>query len=245
MIYSEYSFNKREIVVGILTYLFMDGVISFFFYRSIFAFISFLPGIYVYRIIYKERLIEKRKKMLSTEFSQTLRSVVSGINAGYSIENAFIEAERDLKMFYGEESLMALEINIIKTGLDINQNLEDLVSDLGARSQDEEIILFSDVFKCAKRNGGNISEVLSETAERIQERICIDNEISLLISEKVLELRIMEAVPFLILLYLDMTSRGYFDVLYVETKGRIVMTLCLAVYVGAVIIAEKMVKIKI
>ena len=245
MDYSDYILNNKEKIIGLLEYVFLCSVFAFFFYRSVIAFIVFLPGVFYFRKIYIASLITKRKKKLSTEFSQTLYSVISGLKAGYSIENAFIEAKRDAELFFGSESLMVFEIQIIKSGLNMHMNLEDLIEDLGTRSGDEEILLFADVFKCAKRNGGNITEVLSETADRIQERICIDREIDLLISEKLLELRIMEVVPFVILIYLDITSRGYFDILYEGLRGRLVMTICLMVYIVAAFVAEKIVRIKV
>lgn len=245
MDYSDYILNNKEKIIGMLEYVFLCSVFAFFFYRSVIAFIVFLPGVFYFRKIYIASLITKRKKKLSTEFSQTLYSVISGLKAGYSIENAFIEAKRDAELFFGSESLMVFEIQIIKSGLNMHMNLEDLIEDLGTRSGDEEILLFGDVFRCAKRNGGNITEVLSETADRIQERICIDREIDLLISEKLLELRIMEVVPFVILIYLDITSRGYFDILYEGLRGRLVMTICLMVYIVAAVVAEKIVRIKV
>lgn len=245
MDYSEYTFSKKEILFGAMEYLTICAVVAIFFYRSIWAFIILLPGIYGYFGIYRQRLIVKRKRRLTVEFSQTLYSVISGLRAGYSIENAFIEAGRDLLMFYGDKSLMALEIKNIKAGLSVSKSLEELIENLGNRSRDQDILLFSDVFKCAKRNGGNITEVLSKTADKIQERICIDEEINLLISEKRLELRIMEVIPFLILIYLDITSRGYFDILYGNLTGILIMTGCLVVYVTAILTAEKIVSIKI
>jgi len=245
MDYSKYEFSKKEIAVGLFVYSVFCATVAYFFYRAAIVFFILLPGSYVFFEYYRKRLIDKRKKKLSKEFSQTLYSVISSLRAGYSIENAFIEAGRDVVLFYGEDSLMALEIDKIKSGLEMNFNLEDLVDNLGSRSKDDEIMLFADVFKCAKRNGGNITEVLSETADRIQERICIDTEIDLMISEKKLELRIMEIMPFFILVYLDLTSRGYFDILYSEFRGRLVMTGCLAVYAAAVVIAEKIVNIKL
>lgn len=245
MDYSHYDLNVKEKIQGVIEYALICLIFAFFFYRSIIAFLVFMPGIFFFWRLYKSSLITKRKKKLSLEFSQTLYSVISGLKAGYSIENAFIEAKRDAEMFFGVNSLMVFEIQIIKSGLDMHMNLEDLIDNLGTRSGDEEILLFADVFKCAKRNGGNVTEVLSETADRIQERICIDKEIDLLISEKLLELRIMEVVPFIIFIYLDITSSGYFDILYEGLRGRLVMTVCLLIYIVAAYIAEKIVRIKV
>ncbi len=161
------------------------------------------------------------------------------------MENAFRESYRDIQLFYGKESLMAAELLNIERGLETNLSLEDLFSEFASRSKAEDIILFADVLSMAKRNGGKIPEVLSDTADRVREKICTDNEIDLIISEKKLELRIMEAVPFLIPVYLEATSKGYFDPLYERIEGRILMTICLALYVAAIYAAERIIQIDI
>ena len=56
---------------------------------------------------------------------------------------------------------------------------------------------------------------------------------------KRLENKVMCIVPFFILLYMDITSKGYFDILYHNLPGIIIMTICMAVYIMAYLMAEK------
>lgn len=245
MDYREYSLSVKEKLTGVLAYAGVCSIIAYFFYRSFYVFFALLPGGFFFFRVLKRMLCEKRKKKLKDEFSETLYSVSVNMKAGYSLENAFLEAYRDLKLFYGEKSLMAEEVMRIRKGLEINITLEELIEDLSFRSGVEEIKMFSDVVKSAKRNGGNITEVLSGTADRIRESICVDAEIETIISEKRLELRIMEGMPFLILMYLEVTSVGYFDVLYEGIRGRLFMTIALLLYIAAIILGNKIMKIKI
>lgn len=245
MDYKEYTLSLKEKAISILVYLGVCGIITFFFYRSLYVFLALIPGIFLFFKYIKKELCERRKKKLKDEFSETLYSVSVNMRAGYSIENAFLEAYRDLMLFYGEKSLMAKEVMRIRKGLEINITLEELVEDLSERSGVEEIKMFGDVMKSAKRNGGNITEVLSSTADRIRESICVDAEIETILSEKKLELRIMEGMPFLILMYLEVTSVGYFDVLYVGIRGRLFMTMALLLYVAAIILGNIIMKIKV
>lgn len=245
MDYEKYVLSKTEWAESILLYVFGCGIVGFFFYRSYLVSLLILPGYPLFLKFFKKELIKKRKKRLIDEFSETLISVSINLKSGYSLENAFVEAYKDITMFYGKTSLMAEEIMRIRKGLEINITLEDLIEDLAERSDEEEIRMFGDVLKSAKRNGGNITEVLSFTADRIREGICVDKEIEVLISEKRLELRIMEAVPFLILIYLELTSVGYFDVLYEGIRGRLFMTICLLVYAAAVLLGHRITEIKV
>lgn len=245
MDYEKYVLSKKEWIKGGAVYLLCCACIGFFFYRSVVVAVALLVGFPLFVKIYRKKLIKERKKKLIDEFSETLYSVSINMKSGYSLENAFVEAYKDIKLFYKEDSLMAEEIMRIRKGLEINITLEELIEDLANRSNEEEIRMFSDVCKSAKRNGGNITEVLSYTADRIREGICVDKEIEILISEKRLELRIMEAVPFFLLLYLEITSKGYFDILYSGIKGRLFMTGCLLLYILAVVLGQKIVGIKV
>lgn len=55
----------------------------------------------------------------------------------------------------------------------------------------------------------------------------------------------MNGVPFGILLYISIASRGFFDVLYKNAAGIIVMTICLGVYLGAIFLSGKIVDIEV
>ncbi len=245
MDYLKYDLSKKEWAMAIGIYALGILAISYFFYRSWVVFLLLSPGFYLFFKYYKNMLIKKRKKKLVEEFSEVLFSVSVNIKAGYSVENAFLEAYKDIKLFYGENSLMADEIMRIKKGMEINITLEDLIEDLAKRSHEKDILLFSEVCKSAKRNGGNITEVLLNTAERIRGGINVDKEIDTLLSEKKLELRIMEIMPFFIMMYLEVTSVGYFNVLYQDYKGRILMTACLLGYMGAVYVGKRILDIEV
>lgn len=244
MDYNNISLKMKDWAIAFVIFSGGCGIFAFFYYRSIIVFFIALLLFPVFIRFYKKLLIKRRKEKLVEEFSETLFSVSLNLKAGYSVENAFVEAYKDITLFYGEESLMAEEIIRIRKGLEINITLEDLIEDLAIRSKEEDIVLFSDVCKCAKRNGGNISEVLISTAEKIRDSICVSREITTFIQEKKLELRIMEVMPYCILLYLEIASSGYFDPLYEGIKGRIFMTAALMIYISAVVIGEKILDIK-
>lgn len=245
MDYDCYRFKPVDILKECFFYFVVSGGIAFVFYRSLSVFLVLQVGMPVYFFFRKHSYVEKRRKKLIAEFAETLNLISANIKAGYSMENAFSEGYKDIQLFYGKQSLMAAELLSIKRGLEMNVSLEELFREFADRSHSEDIILFADVLSLAKRNGGKIPEVFSDTADRVREKICTDNEIDLIISEKKLELRIMEVVPFLIPVYLEFTSKGYFEVLYKGISGRVFMSGCLVVYVFAVVIAERIISIDI
>jgi tight adherence protein B len=44
-------------------------------------------------------------------------------------------------------------------------------------------------------------------------------------------MKIMNMMPFFIMAYISLTGRGYFDVMYHNLPGIIVMSVCLIVYI--------------
>lgn len=243
--YDEYKYGGAEIVGVISIYLIILALTAYFFYRSVFVFVISLVGIPFYLKYYKRILIKKRKEKLAAEFAEVLYSVNANVKAGYATENAFWEARKDILLFYGENSLMAEELLTIKKGIGINRTLESLLLNLGERSGVDDILIFSRVFETAKRNGGNMNKVLERTADTLRAKIEIEKEIQVLIAEKRFELKIMECIPFFIIAYIGFTSKGYFDPMYHNIKGIVVMSICLLLYILASILGHKLVEIDV
>ena len=243
--YEEYKYSVKEICFLLIKYSVILGLTAFFFYRSIIAFLIFLLSAPFYLRLKKKELIRTRKKKLALEFSQVLTCVNANVLAGLSVENAFVEAVKDIKLFYGEKSLMEEELHYIKKGLSVNKTLEEMLKELGERSRVEDIEVFAGVFELAKRNGGKITRVLSETADSLKEKQEVEKEIEVVITQKKLEFKIMEIIPFLIMGYIEMTSAGYFNDMYGNAKGILFMTLCLLIYLAAVFIGTRTVNINV
>lgn len=245
MDYKYYKFSVWEYVKYTFIGLCITSFLSFFFYKSWKALLLSLVLLPFFLRYEKNRLKKLRIKRLADEFSETLYSVSTNMMAGYSAENAFKESYKDLIRFYGPKSLMAKEILRMNEGLSVNVSIEDLMEDLANRSDVEDIHVFSEVFRTAKRNGGNLKDVLHETATTIREKMRIEREIDVIVSEKRYELRIMETVPFFILTYISVTSPGYFEPLYHNTRGIIAMTICLGIYIFAVFLGKKIINVAV
>jgi len=55
----------------------------------------------------------------------------------------------------------------------------------------------------------------------------------------------MSLVPFLILVYVNLASPGFLDVMYHSIPGVLVMSICLAIYFGSWLLGRKIVNIEI
>lgn len=207
--------------------------LAFFFYRSLFA----VPalgwiGVLVYRNR-KRQEEKKRQRILSNEFRECILAVATLLQAGYSSENAFLECRRDMVLLFGERGMICEELKLLQRGLGINIALEELLMDMAERTRSPDILQFAHIFGVAKRSGGNMSEIIRNTADIIGKRIETTQEIETLISGKRMELMVMRMMPFGILLYVEVGNPGYFEPLYHNLFGVLIMTVCLALYLGA------------
>ncbi len=221
------------------------AVIAYFFYRSIYAFLLLTPMLYFYRKKKKSRSIKKRSEQLEKEFREVLLSVNINLQAGYSIENSFLECYTDIVNLYGSSADMVRELLVIRRGMNNQIPLEQLLLDLGNRCPGGEVQEFAEVFSVSKKTGGRWQEMMKRTVDMIQEKAEIKEEIQTLIHARKMESRIMCLIPFILLFYMDLTSPGYFDPLYHNPAGILIMTVCLLLYCMAVGWIEKITDIAI
>lgn len=245
MNYETYVFSRREKLSLCIQWLIISGIIGYFFYKSWIAFglLSLLMPVFMkWR---EKEYIKRRKWELTLAFREAVGMVSGNLQAGNSVENAFRRTYGDLAQLYGKEADISLELLAIGRGLDRNMLLENLLMDFGNRSGVEDIKEFADIFAVAKRSGGNLREIIADTAEAISAKTEIKRELRTLISEKQFEQKIMCVIPFFILMYIGMTSPGYFNMLYHNISGISIMSACLVAYVGALLWGMKITEIEI
>lgn len=236
--YRYYQWQRGERLRTILVCAAVTVLLAYFFYRSLWAVIPLgAVGLYLFLDIRRKK-VKKARDELAAQFRECILSVVSSLQAGYSVENAFLESEKDMELMYGKFSLIGAELKFVRRGLQINITLEELLADIAVRSGSGDIGEFAQIFALAKRNGGNMTEIIKNSAGQIGKRIELRQEVQVLLGGKQMEFMIMKLMPFGILLYVGMGNPGYFEPLYHNLSGIAVMTGCLAVYSGAYFLGE-------
>lgn len=243
--YNKYTLNYKELAEHIAVCVLFIAMISWLFYDSIVAFAPVIPFTIVTLKGKKERLCKKRKQRLETEFKDAILSVSSNIQAGYSVENAFGEVYQEMAMLYGRDSVMTVELKLMFRRLGNNEQLEEILTDFAKRSGIKDIRDFADIFQIAKRSGGDLRNIIANTAVIIGDKQEVRREIETVISDKRFEQMIMRYIPFFIMFYISLTSNGYFESLYHNILGWIVMTAGLVVYVIACRLSDKILDIEV
>ena len=224
------------------------GIVLLFgklFYDSYIAAAVLSPIAAFWFFLQKKREKERSRRIAGIQFRDAIFSVLTNLKAGYSIENAFLDAAGDMEILYGKKSIICRQLDRINKGIRNNIPLEKLMYDMGKECGNSDIQEFAQVFYVAKRSGGNMTEIIERTINVISQKISTEKEIDVLISAKRMESRIMNCVPFFIILYISITSPGFFAILYHNPVGYVVMTACVVVYIIAFVMSEKIVNITV
>ncbi len=243
--YKVYRFKPMEIVTVCFKGVLVLMTVSYLFYDSWVAVVCLSPFLFLYFHEESKRLRKKRLERLQMEFKEALILIGECMEAGYSIENSFVESYFSMKERFGDSSDMVQELNIIRQSLKLNIKIEEVLVDFAERSGSEDIGDFAVVFSQAKRGGGNIASIMKRTIIMVKEKIEIQREIQIMLSGKKYEQKIMSLVPIGVMAYISVTSKGYFDVLYHNTVGIMIMSVCLLVYVLALCFAEYLTRIEV
>lgn len=243
--YKKYEMSLKDNVLCLLEIVAILLFFSYFFYRTVYPLISIFLIYPTYRKYKKDKLIQKRRQQLVVQFKDMLGSLSGSLYAGYSLENAVKEAYMDMVKLHGRESYIVKELVVIMKGVRNNQPVEKLFLSFGKRSGIDDIDSFSQVIAIGKRSGGNINRIIQEAIQNIEEKITVEQEIETMLQQKKYELTIMKGIPFVIIFYIEMTSKNYFNSMYGSLGGVLVMTVCLMVYLLAVKMANQIIEIRV
>jgi len=243
--YDKYRFTTKELLLFTGEGLCLCIIINYLCFRSVWVLIIMSPLLLFFLRWKKQSLIDKRRENLKIQFKDALHALLIALGAGYSMENAVAACLGDLRGLYGQYEPIIKEFGHIKKQLHISVPIEVLFMDLGNRSQVEDIQNFASIYAIAKRSGGDLNTILNKTARMIEEKIETSKEINASIAAKRMEQLIMSIVPCGIILYVQLTSPGFMDVLYGNTIGVVVMLCCLLLYGIAFYLGKKMTKIEV
>lgn len=243
--YKDYRFTRTENIRYLLQGAICISILGYAFYRSFFGILVLSPLLIFYRKKKQKQLAVDRKWKLNQEFRDGIISLSAALSSGYSAENAFEEAFKDLKSLYKEDALIMKEFTYLINQIRMNITVEKALMDFADRTGVEDIINFAEIFSTAKRTGGDLTKIIRTTANAISDKMEVKREIITLVTAKKREADIMKEILPGILIYLQYASPGFLDSLYGNLFGIIVMTILLTVYLGAYILADRIVAIEV
>lgn len=237
--------KKNEYASGIIQSLIVYGMAVYLFYESVVPALLLIPLWWFYlREWIRERASAKEAEFRN-QFKDSIQSMSAALKAGYSVENAIRETRRDIIPLYGADSRISKEYDLMITKLNMNRPAEQVLKEFADRVEQEDVKDFVHVFSAAKRSGGDSITIIRNAVRVISEKIDTEKEIAAVLAAKRLEFNIMCVVPFVIILYMKLTFGDFLKVLYESMAGRVIMTACLAAYIGAWIYGKRLLRIDV
>ena len=231
--YNIYIPSKKEKVLWFLVGLVASGAVLYIFYESLA--VSLIAGAVcgvVFVPLQTKQTIRKRKQKLS-----------SSVAAGKNIQDAFQGAVDDLAIQFTKDSDIVRELEIICSGMYNNIPIEDLLTNFAQRSGVEDIENFANVFATCYRKGGNINEVIKNTAEIIGDKIEIKMELETMVAGQKNEMNIMLVMPLLFIVVMKSMGGGLIDLS--TPKGILSVTAALAIFIVAYFVGQWITDIKL
>ena len=243
--YDVYYLNIEDLISSGLNALLYVVLISVAFYNSIVVLILLCPVAFIFPFFTKQDLIKKRKEKLLLEFKDFLRVLKTFLEASYSVENAFALSVKELMMLHGKDSMMVRELKSIVAQLKLNKPIDVVFAKFANKTHIEDIVDFSEVFTISKIHGGNISKIIGNTINVINDKIEVKIEIDTITASKKFEQKLMNLLPFLIIIYMNISSSSFLRPLYTTIEGRLLMTVALVVYFFSIKLSKKILEIEV
>lgn len=243
--YDEYRLSGKEWLNYGVAGVAGAAAVAYVFYRSMTAFVILVPLGLCYPFLKRRDLRAKRLQRLKLEFKEGILILSSFLSAGYSVENAFAASVRELTIMYGAEGLITREFEHMAGQIRMNRPVEQLFMDFGERSRLDDVKNFAEVFAAAKRSGGELVAIINHTTAVIRDKVQVQEEIEAMTAARQFEQKIMNLIPFFLVLYIDFSSPGFFDLMYGTAGGRWIMTICLAVCAAAYAAAGRILDIEV
>lgn len=190
-------------------------------------------------------MYRKKEGEFMIQFKDAIQAVSASLNTGYSVENAFREAQKELKLQYSEEARISKEMQILIRQLRLQIPVEQALEEFADRLEVEEIRSFAAVFSIAKRSGADMMAVIKDTVTQITDKMGVQQEIETILAARRYEFKVMTLVPYLIIAYLSISFPEFMNSFYGTVAGKGVMTICLGVYIGAYALGSRIIRIEV
>lgn len=187
-------------------------------------------------------LLDKRKKLLQKQFMDLLEALSTSLAAGNTMYGAVVNARTDMLNQYAENDLIIIELSEIISGIDNGKTLEEMLQNFGERSDNEDVMNFSNVISNCYRLGGNFGSVVRHTREIISDKVAVADEIATKIASNKLQHNAMCIMPIALVGMLKLTSQDFANNLN-SFVGVFVTTIAIGIFVASYFWGQKIINI--
>jgi len=177
---------------------------AFLFHSAVAALAGLGLGASVLPVVFLKVCAARRDKALGAQLPQALDIIVRSLEAGHPVPTSIALVGKEMPDPIGSEFGMAADE--IAYGATLSQAVERM-SD---RCQHPDVDLFAATVRLQERAGGNLTGLLKLNAETVRERHKMRLKIRAASSEGRASALILTAAPFLVALFLQLSSPGFY-----------------------------------
>lgn len=218
--------------------------LTYIFYHNFFVGrISLVPFLVVFFRWQKQALHEKQLRRIRREFQELIQLLSGALRTGHSAENAMTEAADQLAAMEGENAYLVGVLHVMISKMSIGEPAEQVWQSFAEVCEIEEIKEFAKAFALAKRSGASMPFILQKITAQLVLKVQTQEQIETMLAGKKFEQKIMNLMPAGILLYMSITSPQLLEVMYQTMTGKLIMTVCLAIYIAAYVLSARIIRL--
>lgn len=208
----------------------MSGLIAWLFFQSFFG-LLIMPVCAAITVMKDRKQIRRKEREKEQQyFAEYLGFLKEALQVGYSLEQAVGEAKKGMLTTVKEEDAFLQAVTRMQRKMQLGMPVETAFSEWAKEALCEDIRDFSEVLFIAKRTGGAVWQVITNTERVIRDKQETMRYIQSVLHSKEYEAKVMKLMPFAMLMYMQMFLPGFLEPLYHNTMGICVMSAVLVVY---------------
>lgn len=235
---------KEKLLYGALGTAGWYGLTYIFYHNFLVGSISLIPFLSVFFRWQKKALYEKQLRQVRREFQELIQLLSGALRTGHSAENAMAEAADQLAAMEGENAYLVCVLHRMLAKMSLGEPSERVWTEFAESCELEEIKEFAKAFALAKRSGASMPFILQKITAQLVRKVQTQEQIETMLAGKKFEQKIMNLMPAGILLYMSVTSPQLLEVMYGTMTGKLIMTVCLAIYIAAYVLSARITKLE-
>ncbi len=230
----------------IYTLLFLVGLfgLGYLFFNSfvIAIVIACLGTIYIKGI--KNYTRQAYLRQIEKDFVTFIYSLASYIGVGRSFEHSFKQSLLEMEKDKGNYPLLK-DLKKVQLAFEVNMSIGHAMKQLAETYPVETILHFTYICERMVYSGGALEDVIDMTIQMIRQKVEVEKELEVIITQKRFELLIMMSFVPLMILYLRSVSGSFYQLMYGTVSGRLMMLVALVLYLISGYFGKRIIDIQV
>jgi tight adherence protein B len=236
---ADLKLKSSEWVLAVFGVGVLVGLIAWLRFGSLVAFLPCPFVVWILSGLFLRLRQRKRTRAFNNQLGDTLTLMSNALKAGHSFAQALSSVAKNANPPISEE--FARATREIALGITVDDAMNHMVE----RNKSEDFDLMVTAVQIQRVVGGNLAEILDSIAFTIRERVRIQGEIRTLTAQARASGLIITLLPFFLIGALTFISPGYFNVMFSDPLGHIMLGIAaFSIAIGTALI-QKIVRIEV